>query len=127
MANETETGPEPPKGEPGATSVVIFGAGITGLTAAHELADRGFRVTVYDPSWLEPYEAADVDGTASDGRLGYEPCGIGGIARSRPRPSLTRPSPLRYRGPIGANREASASGTRGGPAKPAERRRASQG
>ena len=30
-------------------TVVIFGGGITGLTAAHELAERGFSVVVYEP------------------------------------------------------------------------------
>lgn len=30
-------------------TVVVLGAGIAGLTAAHELADRGFDVTVYEP------------------------------------------------------------------------------
>ncbi|WP_342799971.1 FAD-dependent oxidoreductase [Nocardia sp. No.11] len=33
---------------PAGTTVAIFGAGIGGLTAAHELAERGFAVTVYD-------------------------------------------------------------------------------
>ncbi|MEM7152794.1 MAG: FAD-dependent oxidoreductase [Myxococcota bacterium] len=32
-----------------ANKVTIFGAGIAGLTAAHELAERGFEVTVYEP------------------------------------------------------------------------------
>ena len=29
-------------------SVAIFGAGVAGLTVAHELRDRGFDVTVYE-------------------------------------------------------------------------------
>ncbi len=30
------------------TSVAVLGGGVGGLTAAHELADRGFDVTVYE-------------------------------------------------------------------------------
>ncbi|WP_327327215.1 FAD-dependent oxidoreductase [Streptomyces sp. NBC_01210] len=33
---------------PAAQSVAVLGGGVAGLTAAHELADRGFRVTVYE-------------------------------------------------------------------------------
>ena len=28
--------------------VIIFGAGISGLTTAHELLDKGFDVTIYE-------------------------------------------------------------------------------
>jgi uncharacterized protein with NAD-binding domain and iron-sulfur cluster len=41
-------GPARPAGaEPGRT-VAVFGAGVAGLTAAHELVDRGYAVTVYE-------------------------------------------------------------------------------
>ncbi|WP_273733125.1 hydroxysqualene dehydroxylase [Mycolicibacterium septicum] len=53
---------------PGST-VAIFGAGVAGLTAAHELAERGYRVTVFERKAL------------------------GGKARSIPAPSATG-SPL---------------------------------
>ncbi|MEV6218136.1 FAD-dependent oxidoreductase [Nocardia sp. NPDC051833] len=36
------------RNSPAGTTVAIFGAGIGGLTAAHELAERGFAVTVFD-------------------------------------------------------------------------------
>ena len=34
--------------DPAGRTLAIFGAGVAGLTAAHELAERGFRVTVYE-------------------------------------------------------------------------------
>ncbi len=37
-------------------TVVVLGAGIAGLTAAHELAERGFDVTVYESRQDERYE-----------------------------------------------------------------------
>jgi hypothetical protein len=52
-------------------TVTVFGAGITGLTAAHELAIRGFRVTIVD---------RDLNECVRDRTLDY---GIGGIARSQ--------------------------------------------
>lgn len=42
------TGPPPTVGPPSGRRVVVIGAGVAGLTAAHELADRGFTVTVYE-------------------------------------------------------------------------------
>jgi outer membrane protein OmpA-like peptidoglycan-associated protein len=50
--------------------VVIFGAGITGLTAAHELIERGFEVEVYEP---EPPSLYDYS----------EKCAVGGMARTQ--------------------------------------------
>ena len=50
--------------------VVVFGGGISGLTAAHELADRGFRVVV-----IEKKRALN--------RFGHERMALGGMARSQ--------------------------------------------
>lgn len=51
--------------------VTVFGAGISGLTAAHELATRGFEVQVIDPDVNEERHAHTLDR------------GIGGMARSQ--------------------------------------------
>lgn len=53
------------------TRVTVFGAGISGLTAAHELAIRGFAVTVVDPVINPSIDASTLDR------------GIGGMARSQ--------------------------------------------
>jgi uncharacterized protein with NAD-binding domain and iron-sulfur cluster len=55
-----------------AKSVAIFGAGIAGLTAAHELIERGFRVEIYESE--EPSPLDDLNGKA---------CAIGGMARTQ--------------------------------------------
>ncbi|WP_223204893.1 hydroxysqualene dehydroxylase [Gordonia jinghuaiqii] len=50
--------------------VAIFGGGMAGLSAAHELVERGFAVTVYEPAYLGgKARSHDVPGTARGGRL----------------------------------------------------------
>jgi len=49
--------------------VAVFGGGMAGLTAAHELAERGFKVTVYEPSaWGGKARSIPVTGTGRAGR-----------------------------------------------------------
>jgi uncharacterized protein with NAD-binding domain and iron-sulfur cluster len=48
--------------------VAIFGAGIAGLTAAHELIERGFRVEVWETAAPSPVERT---------------CAVGGMARTQ--------------------------------------------
>ena len=48
----------------------VFGAGIAGLTAAHELVERGFRVTVYEQQLDERDDAAFGGGTRPPVKLG---------------------------------------------------------
>lgn len=53
----------------GGKEVAIFGGGMAGLSAAHELAERGFRVTVYEPSYLGgKARSMGVPGTGTGGR-----------------------------------------------------------
>ncbi|MFL6089200.1 MAG: FAD-dependent oxidoreductase [Aeromicrobium sp.] len=49
--------------------VAVFGGGMAGLTAAHELAERGFSVTVFEPSaWGGKARSIPAPGTGSGGR-----------------------------------------------------------
>lgn len=49
--------------------VAVLGGGVAGLTAAHELAERGFEVTVYERRALGgKARSVPVPGTGSDGR-----------------------------------------------------------
>jgi hypothetical protein len=58
-------------------SVTIFGAGVAGLTAAHELAERGFKVYVLESSEPPPR------GEKPDARYDEDDVHIGGVAKTQ--------------------------------------------
>jgi uncharacterized protein with NAD-binding domain and iron-sulfur cluster len=51
-------------------SVIVIGGGVAGLTAAHELAERGFAVDVYEsrPAWGGKARSQPVHGSGTNGR-----------------------------------------------------------
>jgi uncharacterized protein with NAD-binding domain and iron-sulfur cluster len=55
-----------------ATTVAVLGGGVAGLSAAHELVERGFKVTVYEKRSVPGGKARSypVPGSATDGRAG---------------------------------------------------------
>src|SRR5215813_15553645 len=55
-----------------APSVAVLGGGVGGMSAAHELIERGFRVTVYEGKSVQGGKARSVfvPGTGSEGRRG---------------------------------------------------------
>lgn len=56
-------------GAPPGARVAVLGGGVAGLTAAHELAERGFRVTVYEKRALGgKARSIPVPGTGAGGR-----------------------------------------------------------
>ncbi len=52
------------------TSVIVIGGGVAGLTCAHELAERGFTVDLYEarPDWGGKARSQPVPGTGTSGR-----------------------------------------------------------
>lgn len=56
-----------------ASKVVILGGGVAGLSAAHELSERGFEVEVFEQNTIPGGKARSVEvpGTGQDGRPGY--------------------------------------------------------
>jgi hypothetical protein len=63
--------------------VTVFGAGITGLTAAHELVSRGFRVQVIERAHASPADPVDGDKGIERFKRGLTDCDVGGIARTQ--------------------------------------------
>ncbi|MGN2637634.1 hydroxysqualene dehydroxylase [Nocardia takedensis] len=58
------------RSQPSGREVAIFGGGMSGLSAAHELSERGYRVTVYEPSYLGgKARSLGVPGTGVGGRM----------------------------------------------------------
>ena len=56
-------------GASGRETVAVFGGGIAGLTAAHELAERGFDVTIYERrAWGGKARSTEVPSTGTGGR-----------------------------------------------------------
>ena len=68
--------PTPASRQGGPPTVAVFGAGVAGLTAAHELAERGFAVTVYEAMEDERH-------TFNPPLPGAKPVRLGGMAATQ--------------------------------------------
>ncbi|MEU7633495.1 FAD-dependent oxidoreductase [Nocardia sp. NPDC049220] len=61
--------PTPATASPDGRRVAVLGGGVAGLTAAHELVERGFQVTIYERrAWGGKARSIPVPGTGSQGR-----------------------------------------------------------
>ncbi|WP_405167729.1 FAD-dependent oxidoreductase [Nocardia sp. NBC_01499] len=59
----------PAAGSPNGRRVAVLGGGVAGLTAAHELIERGFQVTIFERrAWGGKARSVPVPGTGSGGR-----------------------------------------------------------
>ncbi|MEU7556497.1 FAD-dependent oxidoreductase [Streptomyces sp. NPDC044571] len=68
-AEDRPGAPAAPAAPPNGRRVAVLGGGVAGLTAAHELAERGFAVTVYERRALGgKARSIDVPGSARGGR-----------------------------------------------------------
>jgi hypothetical protein len=63
--------------------VTVLGAGITGLTVAHELVTRGFRVQVIERAHGSPAGLVDGESGAERFRRGLTSPDVGGVARTQ--------------------------------------------
>lgn len=63
--------------------VTVLGAGVTGLTAAHELVTRGFRVQVIEKAHGSPADQVDSDTSLDRFERGLRSPDVGGIARTQ--------------------------------------------
>jgi hypothetical protein len=97
------------RGRAGRPRATVLGAGITGLTAAHELAERGFIVQVIEKSHASPVDPmpGPVQDVGQRYRAGMAQPDVGGIARTQWATAPRRSAPARAaRAPAAASASA---------------------